>query len=290
MRLKEAGIIDNPTKFVLLARFLNFERRLKKGKYNFPSAIDEFSVLRILSRGGQASALVTIPEGKTLEQIAEILAEHDICAKKDFLTQAQDKTLLVQLGIPGRTIEGYLFPDSYEFEIQSEPKEILMRMAKRFFEMYNSLRSEHPVINQSDRGKTKIALSDRDIVILASIVEAEAQLAIERPIIASVFFNRLKRRLPLQSCATIEYLLKERKPRLSLHDLSIDSPYNTYLHPGLPPGPIGNPGRNSLAAVLAPAKTDYLFFVSRGDGSHQFSKTGKEHQAAIRRYRNTNSN
>jgi UPF0755 protein len=96
--------------------------------------------------------------------------------------------------------------------------------------------------------------------------------------------------LPLQSCATIEYLLKERKPRLSLQDVSIESPYNTYLHPGIPPGPICNPGRNSLAAVLFPAKTDYLFFVSRGDGSHQFSKTGKEHQAAIRRFRNTTSN
>jgi UPF0755 protein len=284
LRLKEAGIIDNPTKFVLLAKLLNYERKLKKGKYNFTSAMDEFSALRILRRGEQTNAMVTIPEGKTLEQVAEILAEHDICSKKEFLTQAQDKTLMVQMGITGRNAEGYLFPDSYEFEIQSEPKEILMRMVKRFFEIYNSLRTEQPVINVDDQGKARTRLADQDIVILASIVEAEAQLAIERPIIASVFLNRLKRRLPLQSCATIEYLLKERKSRLSLQDLNIESPYNTYLHPDLPPGPICSPGRNSLSAVLFPAKTDYLFFVSRGDGSHQFSKTGKEHQAAIRRY------
>lgn len=283
VRLKEAGIIDNPTKFVLLARLFNFEHKLKKGKYNLPPASDEYSVLRILNQGGKASALVTIPEGKTLEQIAEILAEHDICSKRDFLAQAEDKTFLAQLDIPGNTAEGYLFPDSYEFEIQSEPEEILLRMTKRFFEIYNSLlaNSESPITNNH---------TARDIVILASIVEGEAQLATERPIIASVFLNRLKRRLPLQSCATIEYLLKERKPRLSLHDLSIESPYNTYRHPGSPPGPICNPGRNSLSAVLAPAKTDYLFFVSRGDGSHQFSKTGREHQAAIRRYRNTTNN
>ena len=203
MRLKEAGIIDNPTKFVVLAKLLNYERKLKKGKYDLSLASDEFSVLRILSRGGQASALVTIPEGKTLEQIGEILVEHDICAKKDFLTQAQDKTLLVQLGIPGRTIEGYLFPDSYEFEIQSEPEEILLRMTKRFFEIYNSLLSEHQAINREAHGKTKITLSDRDIVILASIVEAEAQLAIERPIIASVFLNRLKRGIIIFSCMSL---------------------------------------------------------------------------------------
>jgi peptidoglycan lytic transglycosylase G len=289
LRLKESGIIDNPTKFVIMAKLLNYERKLKKGKYDLPAASDEFSILRILSKGGQASALVTIPEGKTLEQIADILVEHDICSKRDFLTQAEDKTFLAELGIPTRTAEGYLFPDSYEFEIQSEPKEILTRMTKRFFEIYDALRSEHPMINRLE-GKTKNTLSDQEIIILASIVEGEAQLAAERPIIASVFLNRLKRRLPLQSCATIEYLLKERKPRLSLHDLSIESPYNTYRHLGLPPGPICNPGRNSLSAVLAPAKTDYLFFVSRGDGSHQFSKTGREHQAAIRRYQNTSNN
>ncbi len=279
-RLKKDGIIDNPTKFILLAKLFNYERKLKKGKYNLSKGMDEFSTLRILSKSRQAGILVTIPEGKTLEQIAEILEKQNICSKKDFLIQATDKTFLLSAGINAKSAEGYLFPDSYEFEIQSDPKTILTRMIKHFFSIYDSLSGE-----LKDNQLSRIAgFSDHEIVTLASIVETEAQLNSERPIIASVFLNRMKRRLPLQSCATVAYILKKRKPRLSLQDLSIMSPYNTYLHFGLPPGPICNPGRNSLRAVLFPAKTDYLYFVSRGDGSHQFSKTSKEHQAAIKRY------
>jgi UPF0755 protein len=284
LRLKENGIIDNPAKFILWAKLLNYERKLKKGKYNLTQGIDELAALKILVESAKAEILVTIPEGKTMEQTANILEEHNICSKKDFLTQAQDKTFLTKIGIKGKSAEGYLFPDSYEFEISSEPKEVLTRMIKQFFSVFNSLQQMDSASYTYEEAKRKIALSDREVVILASIVEAEALLNAERPIIASVFLNRLKRRLPLQSCATVEYILKERKLRLSIQDLSIDSPYNTYLHPGLPPGPICNPGRNSIKAVLFPAKTDYLFFVSRGDGSHYFSKTGREHQAAIRRY------
>lgn len=276
-RLKEAGIIENPIKFIFLAKLLNYEHSLKTGKYNLSKGLDELSALKRLGQGGKVSTLVTIPEGKTLQQVAEILAEQGICAKEDFLKQAKDQNFLLEFGIKAKSAEGYLFPDSYEFEIQASPKEVLARMIKRFFTVYNSLSPDQSNL-------PRLGFSLHEIVTLASIVEAEAQKNSERPIIAQVFLSRLKRRLPLQSCATVEYILKERKSRLSLKDLSIESPYNTYLHPGLPPGPIGNPGRNSLLAVLFPAKTDYLFFVSRGDGSHHFSKTSKEHQIATQRY------
>uniref|UniRef100_A0A7C6ED22 Endolytic murein transglycosylase n=1 Tax=candidate division WOR-3 bacterium TaxID=2052148 RepID=A0A7C6ED22_UNCW3 len=275
-RLKEAGIIDNPTKFILLAKLFGYERKLRMGRYNLTKGLSEFSALKILSQGGRGTTLVTIPEGKTLKQIAEILEEQGICAKEDFLTICFDPNLLLGLGIKANSAEGYLFPDSYEFSIQADPKEVLIRMVKRFFAVYNSL------MDSKDPASSRLSL--HEIVTLASIVEAEAQLDSERPIIASVFLNRLKKRLPLQSCATVEYILKERKPRLAIKDLSIESPYNTYLHLGLPPGPICNPGRNSLLAILFPAQTEYLFFVSKGDGSHQFSKTSQEHQIATRRY------
>ncbi|MEO0092992.1 MAG: endolytic transglycosylase MltG [candidate division WOR-3 bacterium] len=276
-RLKEAGIIDNPIRFILFAKLFGYERKLKSGKYNLATDLDELLTLKILTKGGKSKTLITIPEGKTLKQIAEILEQQGICSKPDLLRQAANESFLFNFGIKAKSAEGYLFPDTYEFEIQSEPEQVLTRMIKRFFSVYNSLLA--PKTNLS------VALSLHEIVTLASIVEAEAKLDDERPIIASVFLNRLKRKLPLQSCATVEYILKERKPRLSVADLKIESPYNTYLNPGLPPGPICNPGKNSLQAVLAPAKTDYLFFVSRGDGSHQFSKTSQEHQLAIRRYR-----
>lgn len=274
LRLKELGIIANPTKFVLLAKILNLERKLKKGKYILAKGTNELSVLKILTKGSRSHILVTIPEGKTLNQIAEILAAHNICAKTDFILSATDEKILRQIGLKAKSAEGYLFPDSYQFEIFTEPEEVLSQMVKRFFFIYDSLGAR----------VTQQTLSDYEILILASIVEAEAKLDSERPIIASVFLNRLKRNLPLQSCATVEYILPKRKSRLTYQDLMIKSPYNTYLHSNLPPTPISNPGLASIKAVLFPAKTDYLFFVSRGDGSHQFSKTGKDHQTAVQKY------
>ncbi|MDH5186215.1 MAG: endolytic transglycosylase MltG [candidate division WOR-3 bacterium] len=272
--LKEKGVIDNPTKFILLAKLFNYERKLRKGKYRLAQGIDELQALKILAKGGEWKTLITIPEGKTLNQIAEILEREGVCPKNDFINQASDPNFLKTLGIQEKNAEGYLFPDSYEFELPSDPKEVLVRMTKRFFSVFNQVKVE-----------AKSSLPDHEVVILASMVEAEAGVDSERPIIASVFLNRLRRRLPLQSCATIEYVLEERKPRLSYEDLNIPSPYNTYLHIGLPPGPICNPGQNSLSAVLFPAQSKYLYFVSRGDGTHQFSQTNREHQAAIRRYK-----
>ncbi len=287
-RLIEEKIIDNPIKFMLLAKLLNYDRKLKRGRYYLQQGMDELSALKILVKGEQTNTMVTIPEGRTLVQIAEILENYGICSKKEFLKIVHSSDFLNSIGIKANSAEGFLFPDSYEFEIFSDAKIVISRMVKQFFSVYNSLLLADS-LTYYDKS-TKNYLNLNEIVILAAIIEAEAKLDSERPIIASVFINRLKRRLPLQSCATIEYILKERKPKLSIQDLNVNSPYNTYLNLGLPPGPICNPGRSSLKAVLFPMKTDYLYFVSRGDGSHHFSKTNREHQAAIRNYRNREGN
>lgn len=273
-QLKSERIIDNPKKFVILAKLLGFEKRLKSGRYLIKENSDELSVLRVLARGGEERVLVTIPEGKTLIEIGGILEEEGITSAAEFVKAGSDSRILRDFGIPYRSVEGYLFPDSYDFLFGEDPKSIIKRMVERFFSVYNQLKTEFG----------SAGLKDNEIVILASIIEKEAVLGSEKPIISGVFINRFKKRLPLQSCATIQYILPRHKERLSYEDLKIESPYNTYLNIGFPPGPICNPGKEALKAAVFPQKTDYLYFVSRGDGSHHFSKTLREHEIASRRY------
>ena len=153
------------------------------------------------------------------------------------------------------------------------PADVVRRLARRFLEVYGELKADVP----------GPPLGDRETVILASIVEKEAVVPAEVPVIAGVFLNRLRRRMPLQSCATVQYILPRHREVLTYADTRVESPYNTYRHEGLPPGPIASPGRRALAAALRPADTDYLFFVARGDGSHAFSRTWREHEKAKRR-------
>lgn len=173
------------------------------------------------------------------------------------------------------TAEGYLFPETYEFLTGAPPSDVVRRMLHQFSSVFAELRDSSPAPRSSP-------LAPSQVVILASIVEREAKVPEEYPRIAGVFLNRLNRHLPLQSCATVEYLLHERKGRLSVEDTKIESPYNTYLHVGLPPGPICNPGRRALTAALNPERNDFLFFVARGDGTHIFSRTAAEHAANCR--------
>ncbi|MEA3312593.1 MAG: endolytic transglycosylase MltG, partial [candidate division WOR-3 bacterium] len=205
-----------------------------------------------------------------------------------FLALCRDKRLLTEFNIPFGSFEGLLFPDTYSFplgilpedvlrvgvlpedvlRVGVLPEDVLRVMVRRFFEV------AEPMLRE---------VSLDTLVILASIVEREAYLDEERPVIASVFYNRLKQGLPLESCATIEYALPEHKERLTYADLGVDSPYNTYLHRGLPPGPICSPGKASLEAVAHPKRTQYLYFVSKGDGSHYFSETAAEHERMKRK-------
>ncbi len=272
--LKTQGVIRSPLEFRILARLTGRQGRLRSGLYRFRPRTEELAVLLALSRGGATSTMVTIPEGWTQHQVAAELDRRGICPAPDFLAACARPELLRELGIAGPTAEGYLYPETYDFALDAEPAAVIRQMADQLELVWAEVAGLEPG-----------PLPPREVVILASIVEREAELAEEFPLVASVFANRLRRGMPLQSCATVAYVLPERKAVLSYADTRIESPYNTYLHAGLPPGPICNPGRRALAAAFAPARTDYLYFFSKGDGGHVFSATWSEHQAAQRRHR-----
>lgn len=261
--LKEEGIIFSPKWFLFLTKTFGFEKNLKKGRYLLKRGMSEIEVLKRLVRGPSSRVFVTIPEGLTLKETASLLEREGIVSKDKFISLTSKPSLLKTLGIPGMTCEGYLFPDTYDFLLDNEPEEVIIRMVEKFFKVYKDL------------GGNPDSL--KEVVILASLIEKEAKIDSERPIIASVFLNRLKRGLPLEADPTIQYILGKHKKRITYKDLKLPSPYNTYLHLGLPPGPICNPGRRSLEAALHPEKTKYLYFVAKGDGSHYFSKTLSEH-------------
>lgn len=269
--LEEKGVIRNKFLFLFAVKLFNLERKIKGGKYILPRGISEFLACRILKRGGKEKVTITIPEGWTSERIGEILEREGVTKKDSFLFACEDTTFLKALGIPFPRAEGFLFPNTYEFNIPSSPYSVIEKMVKNFFQVYRTLRESIPS-----------NLSDSLIIILASIVEKEAVLDTERPIIASVFLNRLRKGMKLEACPTVEYALSRHKERLNNLDLTVDSPYNTYRYSGLPPTSICNPGKKSLRAVLAPAKTDYLFFFASGERRHIFSKTFSEHLKKLR--------
>ena len=267
-------IIGSKPLFLFYAWYYNYAGRIQPNRYRLSVGTGERHALRLLAGEEPAHVMVTIPEGYTAKEVAAKLEERDICRADSFLAACADTNLLRESGVSAVTAEGYLFPETYEFLTGSQPSEVVRRMLRQFFSVFTELHDS--------------SLAPSQTVILASIVEREAKMPEEFPRIAGVFMNRLRRRLPLQSCATVEYLLPERKSRLSVDDTKIESPYNTYLHVGLPPGPICSPGRRALAAALNPERNDYLFFVARGDGTHSFSRTLAEHAAAMHRARRDN--
>lgn len=278
-QLAQKGLIRNKNAFLILARMTGKEKQLKAGSYRISSA---WPLSKILDRvvGGQvATSRVTIPEGYNLAQIRELLAARGFVnadAFRDALNTGDfSYAFLKDIPQGEQRLEGFLFPDTYEVRDDITAKEIIDLMLKRFDQAFT------PDLRQR---AAALGWSCREVVTLASLVEREAKLDQERPLVASVFLNRLKYGIPLGSCATIQYILGEPKDPLTYADLKIPSPYNTYLHQGLPPGPIANPGLASIKAVLYPAQEDYLYFVARGDGSHQFSRTLGEHETAARRY------
>jgi UPF0755 protein len=272
-------VIGSRPLFRFYAWYYNYGNRIRPNRYHLTVGTGERRLLKLLSGEERAHVMVTIPEGYTTNQVAAALEERRVCRADSFLSACLDTNLLGESGVSAATAEGYLFPETYEFLTGSQPSDVVRRMIRQFFSVFSELRDSSPVPRPSP-------LTPSEIVILASIVEREAKVSEEYPRIAGVFANRLRRRLPLQSCATVEYLLPERKGRLSEEDTKLDSPYNTYLHDGLPPGPICNPGRRALAAALDPERNDYLFFVARGDGTHAFSRTAAEHTAACASVRN----
>ena len=281
--LKDNGLIKNELYFRYLSRQRKVGGKYKAGDYKLDRSMNLDQIIEKLINGEVYVDTVrfTIPEGFEIRQIVDRLANHDelnINREKLLdIIENEDFDFEFLSGVPkGKNrLEGYLFPDTYEVVKDIDEKELITRMLSRFDKIF---KKEH-----YDRSK-ELNMSVKDVIVLASIIEREARVDSERSVISSVFHNRLKRNRLLQSCATVQYALGERKKRLTTKDLEINSPYNTYKYIGLPPRPIASPGKRSIEAALYPDITGYMYFVAKGDGSHVFSKTYKEHLRAKNRY------
>jgi UPF0755 protein len=272
--LHRNGVIEHPAVFKYLALAGGLNRRLKAGRYRFDYPLSAWEALDKIHSGAVVYHQVTIPEGLTMARIAGILANEAGADSLEMIRAFRDTALLGTYGIKAAWLEGYLFPETYDFEWGSSADLVARRLVESFFANFKAEWMDDIQRQKRDLHQT---------VIMASLVEREAQVDSERPVVASVFYNRLKARRPLESCATVEYALPRHKNRrLTYDDLEIDSPYNTYRRQGLPPGPICTPGRRSLEAAVYPAQTNYLYFVSKGDGSHIFTRTLEEHNRAKR--------
>lgn len=276
--LEQGGIIKNRRFFVFLTTILGQKTKVKAGEYEFHTQMLPLQVLDALVKGQVKRHLVTIPEGYTLSQIAQLLEDSNIMKGKEFLQKASSPTFINALGLSqlaGPTLEGYLFPDSYHLVREMDPEEAIQMMVRQFKKVFGPDLSQHA---------SELGISEREAVILASIIEKETPLPEEKPFISAVFHNRLKKKIPLQSDPTVIYGIKNFKGNLTREDLARPTPYNTYRIAGLPPTPICNPGKDSLLAAVNPAPVSFLYFVSRNDGSHYFSFNLEEHNRAVRKY------
>lgn len=269
--LNNNGLIKSKEAFVYYARFKGLADKLKVGEYTVNPAMSVAEIVEKLVNGKVVTISFTIPEGYDLKQIAAVLKSKGLINEDKYWELVKEGdfeySFLKDLPKTEKRFEGYLFPDTYSIPKGYTEKQILNMMLKRFQEVWEQLPGD----------KTKMSV--HELITLASIVEMEAQVDEERPLVASVFLNRLKINMALESCATIQYALPQRVERVLYKDLEIKSPYNTYINPGLPPGPIGSPGKASLNAVLNPAESNYYFFLAKLDssGTHVFSKTLTEH-------------
>jgi UPF0755 protein len=274
-RLAEEELILAPAKFRRYARLRGLDKQVKAGEYELSAAMAPRQILAAFVQGKVRLRRVTIPEGYDLKQIASAVADAGICSENGFLAAARSTALARQLGLTAKTFEGYLFPDTYFFPRNEPPEQIIAAMVARF----------RSVFAEAWRQRAdKLGLSVHQVVTLASIIEKETGAPEERPLIASVFHNRLARNMRLESDPTVIYGLDAFDGNLTRRHLRTHTDYNTYKIRGLPPGPIASPGSAALRAALFPAKTDYLYFVSKNDGTHHFSTTFREHRAAVRKY------
>ena len=272
--LEKKGIIANKTPLLLWNRLSGHGTRIKAGEYRLNSGMAPLGVLNILSKGSIITHPVTIPEGFTIKQIAEELDKKGLADKRRFSELAQDPNVARSYGISGPSLEGYLYPDTYRFGRGQSATSIIDVMVKRFFEVTRPFKER---IGES-------GMTLQQVVIMASLIEKETGRGEERPVIASVFLNRLKRGMRLESDPTVIYGIRDFNGNLTRKDLSQSTPYNTYVIRGLPLGPIANPGEEAIKAVLYPTDTEYLYFVSKNNGSHHFSKTLREHNRAVKIY------
>ncbi len=276
--LDSAGLLDHPRLFAAYVRFKGAESDLKAGQYRLEAGSSYRELLEILQTGAVVTVPFTIPEGLTLREVAARIAEYTGDSTDSVRAFLEDSTRVAGLGVPGPTLEGYLFPETYRFAEGVGVAAIVSEIVDQY----------HAFWGEAERAQAAaLGLDEREVVTLASIVEEEARVGEERPVIARVYLNRLEIGMLLQADPTVQYALGEPQPRLLYRhiDAVADNPYNTYTQPGLPPGPIASPGRASLRATLEPAGHDYLFFVARIDGTHEFTRTVREHNNAKNRIR-----
>ena len=272
--LRDNKLLKYPKIFVYTAMITGMDKKIRAGRFRFDEPISLWELIKKLSRGGSFDIAITVPEGFTIYKIAGLVHRELGIDSIEFIAECQNKELLRKLKIPGPTAEGFLFPETYDFPEGIDADSIISIMFGEFRRRWKP--------RYSARAES-LKLSLLDVVTLASIIESEAHRKSEQPIISSVYHNRLKLGMMLQADPTTIYGLKKFDKPLTLKDLDSDSPYNTYRHFGLPPGPICNPGEDAIRAALYPDSTDYLYFVSRRDGTHIFSKTIQEHHKAIER-------
>lgn len=276
--LQKKGIIKSRTFFLLGYKIFFKGKTIKAGEYRFEFPISIHEVLRKITQGEIYLHPITIPEGSTIEDIADILENEGILKGNDFKKTCERTEIISTIDREAQNLEGFLFPDTYFLPKGIKPERVVEIMVSRFKEK----------VDKYVKMAEKKGLNFYRILILASLIEKETGVPSEKPLVSSVFHNRLKRGMLLQCDPTVIYALKKEgiyQYPLKKEDLSFPSPYNTYIHKGLPPGPICNPGIDSIDSALNPAKTDFLYFVSNGDGTHTFSSDLPSHNRAVRNYR-----
>jgi len=276
--LESKDLIRNKWAFLVVAKIVGYTTRVQAGEYRLDKNMPPMEILKVIYSGKSVNYPFTVQEGLNMFEIATRLEKNKFTDRKEFIKLARDQKFIKKLlGKPLPSLEGYLFPETYNLTKHITAREIIKIMVKRFLSVYKEVQS-----------LSKVQMTRHEAVILASIIEKETGAEEERPLISSVFHNRLRSNMRLQSDPTILYGIMARtgkmKKNITRKDIRSYSPFNTYRVNGLPEGPIANPGREALLAAIKPATSDYFYFVSRNDGTHKFSKTLKAHNSAVRRF------
>ena len=273
--LKREHLIKSRAAFILLGKSKAADRKIHPGEYELNAAMSAEQILSKLLAGRVVLHPVTIPEGFTMAQIGQLLGQLDITDTTEFLRLSRDGEFIESLGIQASSVEGYLFPETYHFARETKAKEVIRTMVDGVKRLWTAEWQEQA---------KRFNMSLHEVLTLASVIEKETGAQDERELIAAVFHNRLRRKIPLQSDPTVIYGLTAFDGNLRKRDLSNTSPYNTYRVQGLPPGPIASPGSHSIRAALFPSRASYLYFVSRNDGTHYFSSSLEEHNRAVEKF------
>jgi len=273
---RKENVIRNKNFFLVIGRITGTDRKIRAGYYSIYKSMNLLDLFDVLRKGQIIEYAITVVEGDSLREISQKLEANDIVSKDDFMELATDEDYLSSYHIHAPSLEGYLFPDTYRIPKGMDPDEVIGMMINKMREKFSGkLRAR----------AAELGMSERAVLTLASIIEKEAIIDKDRPLISAVYHNRLKKKMLLQADPTTIYGVKSSREKITYKDLKRKTAYNTYIIKGLPPGPIASPGLKSIIAALYPAKVPYLYFVSNNDGTHHFSVTAREHLAAVRAYR-----